>query len=99
RLTDEVFSHLSGKALLWDATALATLLYFGPDLGERLKLLRAQSVSLDCHSGATLVGGILVARFAASSSFELKVALRHLLPKLGKENEPGPFQVPRMWSC
>jgi len=32
RATDDVFPHLSRKALLSDCTALATLLYFGPDL-------------------------------------------------------------------
>jgi urease accessory protein len=99
RLTDDVFSHLSRKALLWNAIALATLLYFGPDLGERLQLFRAQSVSFDCQFGATLVGGMVVARLAARSSFELKAALRNLLQELGKELAPGPFGVPKMWSC
>jgi urease accessory protein len=99
RLTDEVFSQLSRKALLWDATALATLLYFGPDLKERLELIRDESVSCDCQCGATLVGEMLVARLAARSSFELRAALRNLLHELGKELAPGPFQVPRMWSC
>ena len=99
RLTDDVFSHLSRKALLWDSTALATLLYFGPDLEDRLQLIRAQSVSFDCQCGATLVGGMVVARLAAGSSFELKAALRNLLEELGKELSPGPFQLPKMWQC
>jgi urease accessory protein len=99
RLTDEVFSHLSRKAVLWDSTALATLLYFGPDLEARLQLIRAQSVSFDCQCGATLVGGMVVARLAATSSFELKAALRNLLQELGKVPAPGPFRVPKMWSC
>ena len=98
RLTDDVFPHLYRKALLWDSTAIATLLYFGPDLEERLQLIRAQSVSFDCQCGATLVGGMVVARLAARSSFELKAAVRNLLEELGKEREPGPFQVPMMWS-
>jgi len=99
RLTDDVFSHLSRKALLWDSTALATLLYFGPDLEERLELIRGQSVSFDCQCGATLTGGMVVARLAARSSFELKSALRNLLQELGSELAPGPFRVPKMWSC
>jgi urease accessory protein len=99
RLTDEIFSHVSRKALLWESTALATLLYFGPDLEERLQLIRAQSVSSDCQCGATLVGGMVVARLAARSSFELKAALSNLLQELGKELAPGPFRVPKMWSC
>ena len=99
RLTDEVFPHLSRKALLWDSTALATLLYFGPGLEERLQSIRDQAVSFDCHCGATLVGGMVVARLAARSSFELKTALRNLLQELDKELAPGPFRVPKMWSC
>ena len=99
RLTDDVFSHLSRKALLCDSTALATLIYTGPDVRERLQLIRAQSVSFDCQCGATVVGGMVVARLAARSSFELKAALRNLLQGLGRGNAPGPFRVPKMWSC
>ena len=99
RLTDDVFSHLSRKALLWDSTALATLIYSGPDLAERLQLIRAQSVSFDCQCGSTLVGGMVVARLAARSSFELKAALRSLLQGFGTGKTPGPFRVPKMWSC
>jgi len=99
RLTDNVFPHLFRKALLSDSTALATLLYFGPDLEERLQLIRAQSVSFDCECGATVVGGMVVARFAARHSFDLKAALRNLLKELGRETPPGPFRVPKMWSC
>jgi urease accessory protein len=99
RLTGDIFSQLSRKALLQDSKALATLIYFGPDLGERLQLIRTQSISFDCQCGATLVGGMVVARLAARSSFELKAALRNLLQGLGKESAPGPFRVPKMWSC
>ena len=99
RVTDDVFPHLSRKALLSDSTALATLLYFGPGLEGLLQLIRAHCVSFDCHCGATLVGGMVVARLAASSSFELKAALRNLLQELGEELAPGPFREPKMWSC
>ena len=99
RLTDDVFSHLSRKALLSESTALATLLYFGHDLEHHLQLIRDLSPSFDCQCGATLVGGLMVARFAAKSSFELKAALRTVLQELGKEIAHGPFRVPKMWSC
>lgn len=99
RLTDEVFSCITSKALLGDSTALATLLYFGPEAEQRLQLIRDQSVSFDCQCGATLVGGLVIARLAARSSFELKAALRSLLQEFGKGPAPGPFRVPKMWSC
>jgi urease accessory protein len=99
RLRDEVFSNLSRTALLSDSTALATLLYFGPDLEAPLQLIRTQSVSFDCQCGASQVAGMVVARLAARSSFQLKAGLRNLLEELGKTLAPGPFRVPKMWSC
>jgi urease accessory protein len=99
RATDEVFSHLSRKALLSDCAALATLLYFGPDLDERLQFVRDLASSLECQSAATLVGGLMVVRFAAKVSCDLRSALRNLLQQFGKQLAPGPFRVPKMWSC
>lgn len=98
RLTDEVFLHLSRKALLSDSVAIATLLYSGVNLEKTLQLVRDLSAFSDCLCGATIVGGIAVGRFAAKSSGELKSALRYLLGVFGNEIAP-PFQVPKMWSC
>ena len=97
RLADDVFSNLSRKALLSDSTALATLLYFGEDLEAHQQLVRDLSGSFDCQCGTTLVGGLMVARFAAKSSFELKTVLRKLLGEFRKGI--GPFRIPKMWSC
>jgi len=99
RATDEVFSHLSRKALLSDCAALATLLYFGPDLNERLQFIRDLASSLECQCAATLVGGLMVVRFAAKVSSDLRAALRNLLQQFGNQLAPGPFRVPKMWSC
>ena len=99
RATDEVFPHLSRKALLSDCAALATLLYFGPDLEERLQFVRDLGSSLECQCGATLVGGLIVVRFAAKVSCDLRSALRNLLQQFGNRLAPGPFRVPKMWSC
>jgi urease accessory protein len=99
RATDDVFPHLSRKALLSDCTAVATLLYFGPDPEERLQFMRDLAPSLECQSAATLVGGLMVVRFAAKVSCDLRAALRNLLQKFGDQLAPGPFRVPKMWSC
>ena len=99
RATDEVFSHLSRKALLSDCTALATLLYFGPDLDKQLEFLHDLAPSLECQCAATLVGGLMVVRFAAKVSCDLKAALRNLLQEFGNQLATGPFRVPKMWSC
>jgi urease accessory protein len=99
RITDEIFPHLKAKALLSTCAAIATLIYFGPDLDKRLDFLREMIPSLGCNCAATLVSGLIVVRFAAKESSDLKRALRSFLeqfePKLGS----GPFRVPKMWSC
>jgi urease accessory protein len=99
RVTDDVFPHVCRKALLSDCTALATLLYFGPDLGERLQFLRDLAASLECQCAATLVGGLMVVRFAAKVSCDLRAALRNVLQQFSNQLPQGPFRVPKMWSC
>jgi urease accessory protein len=99
RATDDIFPHLSRKALLSDCTAVATLLYFGPDLEVRLQLIRELASSFECQCAATLVGGLMVVRFAAQVSCDLRSALRNLLEQFGNRLAPGPFRVPKMWSC
>lgn len=99
RVTDESFLCLRRKALLSNCTALATLVYFGPHLGTRLQCLRDIIRGLGCHCAATLVGGLVMVRLAAKESFHLRAALRNFLQQFSRELSPGPFRVPKMWSC
>jgi urease accessory protein len=99
RVSDETFPHLNRKALLSDCNAIATLVYFGPHLDRRLELLRQILSSLECDCAVTLVSGLIVARFAAEQSSDLKLALRSFLQQFEPEFSSGPFRVPKMWSC
>src|SRR5262249_11404500 len=99
RITDDVLPSLCCKALLSDCTGVATLVYFGAELGARLELVRSLISSLECQCEATLVGGLMVVRFAARTSYDLRTALRNVLQRFGNESARGPFQVPKMWSC
>ena len=99
RVTDGVFPHLRARALLSDCKAVATLIYFGPALDIRLEFFRDITASLNCQCAATSVGGLIVFRFAASVSSELRVALRGFLREFSRELSPGPFRVPKMWTC
>jgi len=99
RITDEIFPYLHRKALLADFYAIATLIYFGPHLDKRLEFLREMIPSLGCNCAATLVSGLIVVRFAAKESSDLKLALRSFLQQFGPELGSGPFRVPKMWSC
>src|SRR4030095_13407456 len=99
RITDEVFPHLHRKALLSNCKAVATLIYFGPDLNRVLEFLRDISPPLKCHSAPTSVSGLIIIRFAAEASSDLRLALRSLLRQFSRELGPGPFREPKMWSC
>jgi urease accessory protein len=99
RITDDVFPHIRRNALLSDCTAVATLVYCGSDLVARLECLRDRAASLDCQAAATLVGGLLVVRFAAPAASTLRHGLRSVLQEFDRASGPGPFRVPKMWSC
>ena len=99
RVTDEVFPHLHRKALLSNCKAVGTLIYFGPYLDARLEFLRDVVLSLSCHCAATSVGGLIIVRFAAKVPYDLRLALHSFLQQFSRELGPGPFRVPKMWSC
>jgi urease accessory protein len=99
RVSDEVFAELHRKALLSNWKAVATLIYFGPGLDTRLTILREIAATLSCHCAATIVGAIIIVRFAAAASSDLRQGLRSLLEQFSRELGPGPFGVPKMWSC
>jgi urease accessory protein len=99
RISDEIFPHLNTKALLSNFNSIATLVYYGPELDRRLEVLREILSTLGCDCAVTLVSGIIVARFAAKQSCDLKLALRSFLQHFAPELSPGPFRVPKMWSC
>jgi urease accessory protein len=98
RITDEMFTHLRRKALLANCKALATLVYFGPNLDSRLQLFRDIARLLDCRFAATSVSGLIIVRLAANASADLRRDLRGFLERLSRELA-GPFRVPKMWSC
>ena len=99
RATDETFPHLHRKALLSNCKAIATLVYFGPHLDKQLAFLRDIAPSLACDCAATAVGGLIIVRFAAKVSSDLRHALRSFLQQFSLELGPSPFRVPKMWSC
>ena len=99
RVTDEVFPQVHRKALLSNCKAVATLIYFGPHLDARMEYLRDIAASLECHCAATSVAGLVIVRFAAKASYDLRLALRNFLQQFSRELKPGPFRVPKIWLC
>ena len=99
RATDETFPHLHRKALLGDAKAIATMVWFGAHPASRLDMLRSMASQIACEFGTTSVGGLVIARFAANRSADLRAALQILLQHFAQEFGQGPLRVPKMWSC
>ena len=99
RITDEIFPQLHRQALLSDYKALATLVYFGPFLDKRMELSREVVPSLECACGITSVAELMIVRFAAKASSDLRLALHRFLQRFSREHRSGPFRVPKMWSC
>ena len=95
--TDEVFPRLQCRALLADFKAIGTLVYFGPDLDAQLQLMRELSPSLKCQCVATTIASLLIARFAAEASVDLKDRLRTVLAQFGRTRSTA-FRPPKMWS-
>jgi urease accessory protein len=98
-VADEVFAQLHRKALLSNCKAVGTFIYFGSDLDARLQVLREIAASLECQCAATVVGALIVIRFAAITCSDLRRGLRRLLDQFSRELGPGPFGIPKMWSC
>ena len=91
RVTDEIFPLVHRKALLSDCKAVASLIYFGPDLDKRLEFLRDLIPSLQCQCAATSVSGLIVVRFSAKVSSDLRLALRSLASAVRPGARPWAF--------
>jgi urease accessory protein len=63
RLEDDICRGLDAGAAFAGAAALATAIYAGADAAEHLALARELAAMGDGRGGATLVNGVLVARF------------------------------------
>jgi len=98
-LSDEMFAHIHREALLSKWKAIGTLIYFGPHTEIRLELFRDIASSLKCYCVVTSVGALIVVRFAAEMSSELRFGLRTFLEQSSRVLGHGPFKVPKMWSC
>jgi urease accessory protein len=89
RITDDIFPHLHQKALISNYSTVGTLIYFGPDFEARLETLRDISTSSQCHCAATAVAELIIARFAAKDSLDVRHALRTFLQESSR--------IPKMW--
>jgi urease accessory protein len=73
---------LQGPATARGAVAVATLIHLAPDAERKIDAFR-QSQTPDAEVGASAFDGLLVARFVAAGSLELRAALLAALDGLG----------------
>jgi len=84
-------------AAIGGADALATAAYIGADAGRHLPLARDLTDDLPCRAGATLVHGVLVARFLGSA-VAVRTSLAHYVGELRHGAAGLPARPPRVWN-
>jgi urease accessory protein len=97
RLEGDVASVLARSAAADGAVALATVLYVADDVTGLLDPAREMTACTHVTAAATTVGGVLLARFAADSTYALR---QELVPFLGLFLEAAaiPAALPASWS-
>jgi urease accessory protein len=97
RLDGDIAHRLDAPAGFDGATAIATAIYVGPDASTLLPLARALALDSDSRAGATLVGGILLARFIGADARVLRGDLATYIAELRRAAAGLPARVPRLW--
>ena len=99
RLTGDLDRLGGRRASLGGNRAFATLLYVAPDAAERLDLARDLAADCGCEAGATLVSGLMVARFLAGDGLALHRSMSFFLENFrGGLAGLAPWP-PRLWTC
>jgi urease accessory protein len=93
-LTGEAVAHPAG---IGAADTLATAAYVGADAARHLPLARDLTDDLPCRAGATLVNGILLARFLGSA-VAVRASLAHYVAGLRHGAAGLPTRPPRAWT-
>jgi urease accessory protein len=97
RLDGDIAARLAAPAGFGGAGALATALYVGDDAAALLDGARSLTEDGDCRAGATLVNGILIARFLAARPDIVRRAVMRYVAGLRHAAVGLPLTVPRVW--
>ncbi len=97
RVEGDIARRLDAPAGFACATAIATAIYVAPDAPSLLPLARALALDSESRAGATLVDGILLARFIGCDARLLRADLACYLAELRRAAAGLPARVPRLW--
>jgi urease accessory protein len=95
RLDGDIGALLAAPAGLGGAAALATALYVGPDAAEQLPAAREAAEA--GGGAASLVNGVLLARFADARADRVRLALARYLCHLRHAAGGLAASLPRLW--
>lgn len=95
RLDGDVGAKLASPAGFGGAAALATVLYVGEDAAAHLPLARVLAEAGD--GAATVVNGVLLARFLGARADAVRLALAHYIRGLRHAAGGLPAALPRLW--
>jgi urease accessory protein len=99
RLEGDIARRLDASAGFDGATAIATAIYIGADAARLLPLARALTLDSDSRAGASLVDGVLLARFIGPDARILRADLARYLADFRRAAAGLPARVPRLWQC
>jgi urease accessory protein len=99
RLEGDIAGRLDAPAGFDGATAIATAIYVGADAASLLPLARALALDSDSRAGATLVDGLLLARFIGRDARVLRADLARYIADLRRAAASLPARLPRLWQC
>ena len=97
RLDGDIAAALAAPASFDGAGALATALYVGDDAAAHVETARALAEHEDCRGGASLVGGVLIARFLAREPAIVRRALGRYIAGMRETAAGLPPSLPRIW--
>ncbi len=96
-LEGDVAAALAHPAGFDGASACATVIYAADDAGDRLNDARGLLATAASRCGATVVNGILLARFLAREAAEVRRDVAEYCAGLRAAVAGLPRRVPRVW--
>ena len=99
RLTGDIGALVHRPSLLAGHTAIATILYAASNAPANLDRVRAILAGFACKSGATIVNGLMICRFAAKAAAELRQAVTDFLRAFRDGLEGFTSELPKVWAC
>jgi urease accessory protein len=99
RLSGDIAGQTARPSLLSGCTALATILYIAADAEAHLDRARELLEPHSVRSGATVVGGLMVCRFASELAADLRGAVTIFLRAFRAGLGGFPPDLPKVWAC